>query len=38
MKGKMMKVMDLKHALHTLMRYAREQGLYVAADEYTVCH
>ena len=33
-----MKVMDLKHALHTLMRYAREQGLYVAADEYTVRH
>ena len=33
-----MKPMDVNHALHTLMRYAREQGLYVAADEYTLRH
>ena len=30
--------MEVNHALHTLMRYGREQGLYVAADEYEVRH
>ena len=30
--------MEVNHALHTLMRYGREQGLYAAADEYEVRH
>lgn len=33
-----MTAMDVNAALHTLMRYAREQDLYVAADEYAVRH
>ena len=33
-----MTAMDVNRALHTLMRYAREQGLYGAADEYAVRH
>ena len=33
-----MEQLSVSRTLHALMRYAREQGLYVAADEYVVRH